>query len=397
MRPTITRTRLIGLYVGVLILTLSVIGRAAPEFYLVKYEWAVFWGPAIFLALFLTEGFITKRIKIYPHVYFTIQSAITFALLQLNPAFDYFAILFVMLAIQAMWILPRRSALIWNGIFGVGIVAGLLFAFGLEGIGFILAYLVVGVLVSFFGLVSLDAEQSRNEAQRLLAELQVAHAKLQDYARQAEELAAIQQRAALARELHDSVTQTIFSMTLTAQAARMLLNRDPSRVAAQLEHLQELSQNALSEMRSLIQQMRAKPLEEEGLASAVRRHCEERQKNDGLRVELNIEGEQRLPLAYEEGLFRIIQEGLNNIIKHARTDRAVVNLNLAMPPYSVTIEDQGAGFNFQGLDATNGHVGLSSISERARAIGGTFSIESAPGKGTRIRIDNIQPKEAASG
>ncbi len=388
---------MIGLHVAALILTISVIVRAAPDFYLVKYEWAVYWGPTIVLALFLTERLITKRFSFYPHIYFAVQSLLILALLQLDPFFDYFSVQFLVLCIQAVWILPKRSALIWVGIFGVLVVSGQVVSEGTHVIAFSIPYILVGALVTFFGLVTLDAEKSRNESQKLLAELQVAHRKLQDYAQQAEELAGIQQRNMLARELHDSVTQTIFSMTLTAQAARMLLDRDPSRVSGQLVHLQELAQSALGEMRSLIQQMRPKSLAEEGLATALRRHVAERQKNDGLQIELNIDGENRLPLPYEEGLYRIIQEALNNIVKHAETNRAVINLNLATPPFCVTIEDQGRGFDLNGLQTSNEHVGLASMAERARSIGGTFTVDSNPDKGTRIRIDNIQPQEAGNG
>ena len=331
------RTRIIGLYIGALILTISVIIRAAPEFKYYNYAWAVYAGPLLFLALFISQGIITKWIPFYPHVYFAIQSLLILTLLQLDPFFDYFSVQFLVLVIQAVWVLPKRTALIWVGIFGVLIVIGQMTSEGLDGIAFSVPYIFVGALVTFFGLVTLDAEKSRNDSQKLLAELQVAHRKLQDYARQAEELAAIKQRNMLARELHDSVTQTIFSMTLTAQAARMLLDRDPPRVAGQLEHLQELAQSALGEMRSLIQQMRPKPLAEEGLAEALRRHCADRQKSDGLQIELNIEGDQRLPLLCEEGLYRIIQEALNNIVKHAKTDRAIISLNLARPPFGVTI------------------------------------------------------------
>lgn len=387
------RSRLIGLYIGALILTLSVIGRAAPRFDTVKYEWAVYWGPALFLVLFLSERLITRWFAVYPHVYFAIQSLLTIVLLQIEPPFDYFAVQFVMLCIQAVWILPRRSALIWVGALLILLTFGLVASNGLEGIAFALAYITIGTLVTFFGLVTLEAERSRNEAQKLLAELQVANRKLQEYAQQAEELAAIQQRSMLARELHDSVTQTIFSMTLTAQAARMLLEKDPGRVAGQLEHLQELAQNALGEMRSLIQQMRPKSMAEEGLVAALRRHFNERQRNDGLSVDFQVSGGQRLPLACEEGLYRIIQEALNNIVKHAGVKQAAVCLDLREPPYSVTVEDHGNGFEANALDTSGAHIGLASMAERARAIGGVLSVESTPGAGTRIRVDNIRPEE----
>ena len=121
-------------------------------------------------------------------------------------------------------------------------------------------------------------KSAQAKSQALLIELQAAHHQLQEYASQVEELSAAQERNRLARELHDSVTQTIFSMTLTAQSALILVDRDPARVKEQLVHLQALAKNALAEMRSLIQQLRPRSLAEEGLAAALRRHAVERKK-----------------------------------------------------------------------------------------------------------------------
>jgi signal transduction histidine kinase len=142
---------------------------------------------------------------------------------------------------------------------------------------------------------------------------------LQEYATQAEELAAVQERNRLARELHDSLTQTIFSMTLTAETARILLERDPSQSAPHLTLLQELAQSALSEMRALIQQLRPSPVEEGGLVSALQQHLAALERREGLKVSLQVEGEGQLLRDQEEGLFRIVQEALNNVVKHAQT------------------------------------------------------------------------------
>ncbi|MBE0698744.1 MAG: sensor histidine kinase, partial [Anaerolineaceae bacterium] len=205
------------------------------------------------------------------------------------------------------------------------------------------------------------------------------------------------ERNRLARELHDSVTQTIFSMTLTAQSTRILLDRDPTRVAAQLDHLQSLAQSALAEMRSLIQQ-RPRSIAEEGLVEALRRHAAERSAQDGLQVDLRITGNQRLPISTEEALFRIIQEALNNIAKHASTNNATVTLCLEKNPVWAAIDDQGIGFNPALIcqkETVGGstHLGLSGMAERVAALGGKLVIESNPGAGTHIRVENIQVEE----
>ena len=179
----------------------------------------------------------------------------------------------------------------------------------------------------------------------LLQELQAANAKLEEYSMQVEQLAIVEERSRLARELHDSVSQTIFSLTLTAQAARLLLDRDPSRVPQELDRLQTLSRNALAEMRTLIQQNKPVEIDELDLAGMLRKHVEERNTMDGLTVHLEILGNHSLTEALKSGLFRIAQEALNNIIKHAEVKEAWLTLDLSGNPLQLCIQDHGAGFD----------------------------------------------------
>jgi len=209
-------------------------------------------------------------------------------------------------------------------------------------------YLFAGSYVAFMRQADSarqEAEAARQESQKLLTELQEAHRQLQAYAAQAEELAATKERNHLARELHDSVTQTIFSITLTAKSAGILLERDPAQAASQLEHLHELAQGALAEMRALIFELRPPAVEEEGLVSALRKHVAALKSRDGLTVELNVEGEQRLSGDQERRLFRIVQEALNNVVKYAQTDKAMVTLTMENGRVWLLIEDEGIGFD----------------------------------------------------
>ena len=231
-----------------------------------------------------------------------------------------------------------------------------------------------------FATLTAQAEAARSE-------LQDAHEQLQEYAVQAEELAVAQERNRLARDLHDSVSQSIFSMTLTAESARILLERDPARAAPQLDRLQELAQGALGEMRSLIYQLRPTDAAKSGLVPAIRNHLSTLKSRDGLMVELHVEGEGRLPRDQEEGLLRIVQEALNNVSKHARTNRAVVTLRTVGGRASLLIEDHGKGFDPSFVGASEGHLGLASMRERAEIQGGTFGVESQPGEGTRIMVE----------
>jgi signal transduction histidine kinase len=257
----------------------------------------------------------------------------------------------------------------------------------------VVAYLFVASYVAVIRRLETarrEAETAQQESQTLLAELQEAHRELQVYAAQAEELAAAEERNRLARELHDSVTQTIFSITLTAESTRILLERDPTRVAAQLDRLLELSQSALAEMRSLISHLRPKTVAEEGLIPALRRHVAERGDRDGLSVTLHLEEHEeasRLPPETEEALFRIVQEALNNAVKHAQTDQAEVRLRLRDEAVSLLIEDSGVGFDPTRVSSGFSHLGLTSMRERAKALGGTIEIETQPGAGTRIYVE----------
>jgi PAS domain S-box-containing protein len=212
-------------------------------------------------------------------------------------------------------------------------------------------------------------------------------ARLRQLARQA---AVLEERQRLARDLHDSVTQTLFSMTLTTEATRLLIQENPDRVADQLDRLHELAQDALTEMRSLVQQLRSTTTAQGGLVPALREHIIERQKQDGLQVVLDVAREKQLPPEYEDALFRIVQEGLNNVVKHAQTQQAEVTLHLTDEAVILVIEDDGVGFDpSKKLTAKphKFHFGLATMQERAEMLGGNFTIETNPGAGTRIEID----------
>lgn len=159
-------------------------------------------------------------------------------------------------------------------------------------------------------------------------------------------------------------------------------------MGAQLDRLNQLSQSALSEMQALILQLRPGPLEEGGLVLAIQQHLASRYLPESLNVSLEVEGDFPLDPSDEQGLFRIIQEALNNIVKHARSPQARIRLNLHNPP-SVEISDQGLGFDVQHVSNSNG-MGLASMRERADEIGWNLRITGSPGAGTLIRIEKKQ-------
>jgi signal transduction histidine kinase len=205
--------------------------------------------------------------------------------------------------------------------------------------------------------------------------------------RQAEQLAVLRERERLARELHDSVTQSLYSLHLLSEAGRQLAAAgDLDRVGGYLERLGDISQQALKEMRLLVYELRPLVLKREGLVGALQQRLDAVEKRAGVVARLLIEGEVELPASVEEGLYRIAQEALNNILKHAGATSVTVTVRSEGDRVELEIADNGTGFD---LDATidHGGMGLVSMRERAEKMGGSFAVLSVPAGGTKVRVN----------
>ncbi len=217
-----------------------------------------------------------------------------------------------------------------------------------------------------------------------------------DLRRQAAELAASGERANLARELHDSVTQALFSMGLTARSLEILLDSDPEAARQKLADLRDLQRDALAEMRTLIFELRPASLEQDGLVQAIRTHAAAVQGRTGLVVELSCPADdfERPPLDVEEALYRITQEALHNVVKHANAHAARISLSRQRNRLLLSIEDDGTGFDPDRV--ARGHLGLHGMRQRADAIRGRLSISSRLGSGTRINVEvRVKPRDGA--
>lgn len=205
---------------------------------------------------------------------------------------------------------------------------------------------------------------------------------------QAQQVAVLEERNRLARDLHDSVTQTLFSITLTSESLKTFLVRKPEKVEAQVDRLQNLARGALAEMRSLIFQLRPVALQEQGLVAALEKHIAVLRTKEAFQIELVVEGERRLSDEHEQALYRIAQEAFNNISKHSAATHVWVKLVIDDDGATLTIRDDGEGFDAARVLATNdrGSLGLTSMRERSDLAGGTFEIESSPGNGTSICV-----------
>ena len=211
----------------------------------------------IYGLLYILEPWLSTYINWNKFLYFPVQTAGVIALTNLRPFTDISSLLYVPLCIQVMRAFSRRSASIWIIIYvallAVTLIVGLDWQ---EGLALFLLFLAVCTFLVSYDFLYLRTQADQAESQRLLADLQSAHRKLQEYAAQAEELASARERNRLARELHDSVSQAIFSITLTSQSARLLLEREPARVPEQIDRLQAMTEDALSQLRALISQLR---------------------------------------------------------------------------------------------------------------------------------------------
>jgi signal transduction histidine kinase len=211
----------------------------------------------LYAVLYATQPLLTRRYAWYTNVYFLIQMILVQVLALFESYIDAWALLYIPLGFQLAVRLPRRQALAWAGVYMAATFLTLSLEFGpISGPGRALAYIVIGLFLVSFDVQVSQHEDALEESRVLLAELQEAHRKLQEYAAQAERLAAAQERERLIQELYDSVGQKVFAIQLAAEATRLMLEKDPRRAAGSLDDLQTQTQTALGQMRQLIGQWR---------------------------------------------------------------------------------------------------------------------------------------------
>jgi signal transduction histidine kinase len=199
---------------------------------------------------------------------------------------------------------------------------------------------------------------------------------------QAQELAAVEERQKLARELHDSVSQALYGIALGLHTARLQLDRDPQKLPASIDDLLTLAEAALAEMRALIFELRPEALEREGVVAALARQGAVLQARHAITVQADLCEEPVLPLTVKQELYRIAQEALHNTVKHAHASK--VDLVLRRTASAVILEVCDDGVGFDPLGSFPGHLGLRSMQERVSHLGGRFQIKSAPGQGTHL-------------
>lgn len=331
-----------------------------------------------------------------PFAYLLLQAVLVSALLRVPTTRDFIANLFIPLSLEAVLYFGRRTGFLWIAAFSLSIIGPLVALEEGPIVGITLAAFYSGLYFLFGGYADQirKAETARRHNQRLIIELQTAHRQLEGYVSRVEELAAEQERGRLARELHDSVTQTVFSMNLAVQGAILLLSRGSGRVIEQLDRLEALAANAMTEIQAIVSHLRFKSDAVEELPEALRLLAAERHTQNGLQVAVEVSGQRSLSAPVTIALYTIVKEALNNVSRHTGTDQAIVRLSLTERPACLEIEDRGLGFDPATALVERGHLGLAGMADRAEEIGWRLVIDSGRGRGTRIRVEERPPEGA---
>lgn len=205
--------------------------------------------------------------------------------------------------------------------------------------------------------------------------------------KQAQQLAVVEERNRLARELHDSVTQALYGITLHAEAAFRQLNASQKDLAnEQLAELRNTAQEALREMRLLIFELRPSVVELQGLIPALRARLEAVEERAGMGVEISVDENLDLSDKIQDGLYRIAQEALNNALKHAKANHINLSLQGTLAKVTLKISDDGIGF-VPETAVEGGGLGLDGMNERAELLGGNLTLISNPGSGTTVKVE----------
>jgi signal transduction histidine kinase len=247
-------------------------------------------------------------------------------------------------------------------------------------------------VIGAFYLTEKEGADSFDEDDRELIELLAAHAAIaitnaRLYER-SRELSILSERNRLALELHDVVSQKLFSLNLAAESAATLIDRSPAQAGAQIARVRDLARESLAELRSLILGLRPADLQRDGLAGALRQEATMLQQIHGIEVRLELDGADLVANTARDGeILRIAEEALHNAVRHSGAHRVSVRLGGEEGTVTVEVADDGRGFDPRDPELRSHHLGLTSMEARARELGGRLALESQPGGGTVVRLD----------
>jgi NarL family two-component system sensor histidine kinase LiaS len=224
-------------------------------------------------------------------------------------------------------------------------------------------------------------DSSGDEVGQLARHLNRMAEQLQNLLDTRQELAVVEERNRLARDLHDSAKQQAFAVAAQIGAARTLINHDPEAAARHIAEAEQLADALRRELSTLVLELRPAALDDRGLIAALREYVEDWSRQSNIASDVRVQGERTLPLEQEQMIFRIVQEALANVARHSEANTVEIQIVYSDDQVICTVEDNGRGFDSERL---SGGFGLRSMHERAAASGGSLSVESEAGKGTSV-------------
>lgn len=225
-------------------------------------------------------------------------------------------------------------------------------------------------------------ERSKDELGQLAQRLNRMAEQLQNLLQTQQELAVLEERYRLARDLHDGVKQQVFATAMQLGAAREMIDQDANAARKHLDQAEQLTRQAQKELTAIIREIHPATLENQGLVPAILELIKDWSRLTKISVDADLSNQGRLPKEIEHTLFRVTQEALSNIAKHSQATQVAIKLNLSRVDVSIMISDNGNGFDIH--DAEGKGIGLRNMQERIEALGGVFHLESTPGNGTRL-------------
>jgi len=342
----------------------------------------------VYGVLLFTEVAIIRRLPVYLYVYFVIQAIIVVVLILIplyppeNPqSNDFFALLFIPLCVQAIIYFRKPAGYYWVIALTASSITALFLQYGKSGgIQFAVTYILAYTMLCFLAIFYVNSEDAKDK-------LNIANQKLQEYAKKAEALAVAEERNRLARDLHDSVTQSLYSLTLFSEAASEELSAgELDIVGNHLKELQQTSRQALQEMRLMIFELRPPELDEKGLVLALQERLEAVESRAGMEVSLKTDFTKRLNPNLELGLYSIAREAMNNILKHSQATKVEITLTKEEEKVILEICDNGIGLD-NSAENINSGLGIKGMQERANQIGASLKLEGVPEGGTLLRVE----------
>jgi signal transduction histidine kinase len=329
------------------------------------------------------------------HLYLGIQGALVGALMFLIPGWTMFPVLYCIFSFQAILYLSPNPGLVWIIIYVLVTAAS--FAIRIRWTEGPIAIVLYGAVNAFFAAYAyalLRANAARQESQTLLVELQEAHRQLQEYALRAEELAVVEERNRLAREMHDTIGHRLTVASVQLEGAQRLCPSDPEQAAGMIGTVRQQVREALAELRATVAALRT-PIEADlQLRSSLKRLITQFEEATGLTVHRVLPEEMpNLPHAHRLALVRTAQEALTNVHKHAGASQVWFFLTIRDKIISLLVSDDGKGISLSGEMVG---YGLRGLRERAAQLNGELYLEPRQGGGSQLSLRLPLPAEETS-